>query len=133
MQLLVLKVFWQNFPGCGWKHGKFLRKSLDVFLSQFWSLGFIFCRKWIKTIFCWSNSKSILMHLYEHTFARCFDIFPDICRSFSRNFHIWNSRNCLSYIHMLTQHLEWLFKNFRGKYFVYSLKRISSPIAQDMG
>lgn len=38
---------------------------------------------------------------------RCFDIFADIFESpniFSLNIHIYNSRICLSYIHMLPQH-----------------------------
>ena len=50
----------------------------------------------------------------EYKSFQMFDLFNHICRSpklFSLNVHIWNSRNCLSYIRMLAHHFEWLLEN----------------------
>ena len=65
--------------------------------------------------------------------------FADICRSlniFSLNVHIWNSCNCLSYIHILT-HLEWFFENLlvaiEESTLCTAQNKVSSPIVQDVG
>ena len=76
----------------------------------------------------------------EYKSFQMFDLFNHICRSpklFSLNVHIWNSRNCLSYIRMLAHHFEWLLENLlvtmKESALCTAQKNICRPIVHNLG